>query len=105
MRVRALDVSSASIDGEEIAMGACTLAARTDPDGRRGWEASGWLHRPVPRLTGRTDGPTPHAVVLDTDGGRFSGSALVSVGSAARPNGGGFPVYLTGVGRLDPWPG
>ncbi len=104
MRVRALDVHSASIDGTPLAMGACTLAARTETDGRQGWEASGWVARHDTHVAARAR-PSPVSVVLETDGGTLTGSAYVSVGhSPGRPQGGP-PVLFVGVGRLEPWPG
>lgn len=105
MRIRALDVLAARIDGISLAIGACTLAARTESDGRLGWEASGWLQRPDGYLPARMTGASPLPVVLETDRGTLTGSAYVSVGCAPTLPRQGAPVLFVGVGRLDPWPG
>lgn len=103
MRVRALDVSSAHVDGLVVPVRACTLAVRTDPDGRRGWDASGWLRSaPGPDLAGLAAGG-PVQVSLDTPEVTLDGAAHVSFVRLA--GGGGVTVALAGVGRLDPWPG
>ena len=104
MRIRALDVSSARVDGIRVALRTCTLAVRTETDGRRGWDASGWLRAsPDDWLAWRADdGPLP--VSLETQGGTLKGSARISFGridgAADR-----VAVALIGVGRLEPWPG
>jgi hypothetical protein len=105
MRVRALDVMSARIDGQPIPMGSCTLAARTEPDGRHGWEASGWLRYLDPTLAACAQVGNPVPVSLETSDGTLNGSAFISLGRAAGTHDSGAPVFLVGVGHLDPWPG
>lgn len=105
MRVRALDVLAAKIDGTSLALGSCTLAARTMSDGSLDWEASGWLERPEAPLSARDEARSPLPVVLETDSGTLTGSAYVSVGRAPAHPQRGASVLFVGVGRLDPWPG
>ena len=105
MRVRALDVQTARIDGLSIAMQACTLAMRTEPDGVLAWEASGWMRGPEPALAARTDPGGPLSVELETDDGKVTGSAFVALSRAHGSETSDARVSIVGVGRLDPWLG
>ncbi len=105
MRVRALDIRSASIGGLPVPVRACTLAVRTGDDGRRAWDAVGWTPGPDPGLHARVDGAGPLPVALETDEGSLAGSALVSIAAAGGTPAAGGRLSLTGVGGLEPWPG
>lgn len=103
MRVRALDVSSARVDGVLLPMRSCTLVVRTDSNGKRGWDASGWLRsEPDEELRSRADRGCV-SVTLVTGDGPLVGTAHIAFGRLAE--GGGVAVAFAGVGRLDPWPG
>ena len=103
MRIRAMDVRAARIDGLALQLRACTLATRTDSDGRHAWEARGL----VPRAGSATRLRAVEEVVpvaLETDEGTFVGTARVSVGDRGGTGPAGETLSLVGVGRLDPWP-
>lgn len=105
MRIRAMDVRAARIDGLALQLRACTLAARTDSDGRHAWEARGLVPRAgsARRLRAAAEGVVP--VALETDEGTFVGTARVSLGAGGAAGPAGETLSLVGVGRLDPWPG
>jgi len=105
MRVRALDVQAARIDGLPIAMQACTLAMRTEADGSLAWEASGWMRGPEPALAARSETGGTLSVELETDDGTVTGSAFVALSRALGSDTSDARVSLVGVGRLDPWLG
>jgi len=105
MRIRAFNVRAARIDGRSVDLRACTLAVRIGSDGRRGWEASAWVHRADPELTGRADIGRALPVSLETElGPTLNGEAFLSVGRAPGSHAGGAPLFLVGVGPLRPWP-
>ncbi len=105
MRIRAIDVRAARIDGLALPLRACTLAAVTEADGQRAWEASGWVggSGPAPQLHEGVSDVVP--VALETDEGTLAGSAVVSIAAAGGPQAAGDRLRLVGVGGLEPWPG
>ncbi|MHB8958099.1 MAG: hypothetical protein ACYDAN_00535 [Candidatus Limnocylindrales bacterium] len=105
MRVRALDVLAARIDGLPVQLDACTLAARTDAGGNFAWEASGWIRGGRPAILERAGGAEVLPVALETDEGALAGSALVSLAGTEGPRAAGGRLRLIGVGNLEPWPG
>lgn len=104
MRVRALDVLAARIDGMPVQLDACTLAARTE-DGAFAWEATGWIRGGGPAILGRVGGAEVLPVALETDEGALAGAAFVSFAAPSGSHGPGGRLRLVGVGRLMPWPG
>jgi hypothetical protein len=104
MRIRALDVLAARIDGLTVQLDACTLAARTDAAGNVAWEASGWIRGGGPAILGHAGAAEVLPVALETDEGALSGSALVSLVAAGGSHPTGSRLRLVGVGGLEPWP-
>jgi hypothetical protein len=102
MRVRALDVLAARIDGLPVQLDSCTLAAQTDSGGTVAWEASGWIHGTGPAILQRAGAAEVLPVALETDEGPLAGSAVVSFASPGTTGG---RLRLVGVGGLTPWPG